>query len=192
MFEIFKEGKVYELLLITESNVTPVGVVRKGRSLFFKLFPGRSFRDILKNPQVSIQLTNDAELLVKTALNRPVHLKFERQSGYRWISGLPGFYGRVEIEKKVWKDELGETEVLECKFLPEGVIKGKLEARPFSRADCVLVEMAVLFTRYLLKPRESIKSRILELDNLYAHLGGVSDVADYMVSVLTKRDQNRH
>ena len=192
MFEVFEEGKVYELLLTTESNVTPVGVVREGVSFFFKLFPGRSFRDVLKNPRVSIQLTNDAELLVRTALNMPVHLEFEGQRGYRWISGLPGFYGTVKFEKRVWKDELGETEVLECRFLPEGVIPGKLDIKPFSRADCILVEMAVLFTRYLVKPGENLKRRVLELYNLYTHLGGNSDVADYIVSILTGEHQNGH
>lgn len=38
MLELMREGQVYELLLVSKSNVTPVGVVRRGATLHFKLF----------------------------------------------------------------------------------------------------------------------------------------------------------
>ncbi|WP_456422080.1 DUF447 domain-containing protein [Thermococcus sp.] len=180
MLETFDEGKIYEVLLVTRSNVTPVGVIRNGKRLTFKLFPGRSFEEIQLTGSASIQLTNDPELLVRTALNLPVELEFEETEGHRWIKGLPGVYGRVEWKLETWRDELGETEVLLCELIPEGEIEGFLPLRPFSRADCVLVEMAVLFTRYLVRPEERTKSKVLELYELYRHLGGTSRTAEYM------------
>jgi len=192
MLDVFEEGKVYEVLLVTRSNVTPVGVVRKGERLRFKLFPGKSFREVLEAGKASIQLTNDPELLVRTALNLPVELEFVEINGHRWIKGLPGLYGRVEWKTERWKDELGETEVLLCELIPEGKIEGTLPLRPFSRADCLLVEMAVLFTRYLVKPEEKLRTRILEMHSLYKHLGGRSPTADYMVSFLTENAQKEH
>jgi len=187
--EAFEEGKVYEVLLVTRSNVTPVGVVRKGEKLRFKLFPGRSFREILETGRASVQLTNDAELLVRAALNLPVEMEFVERGGRRWIEGLPGLYGRVEWRVERWKDELGETEVLLCELIPEGEIEGTLPLKPFSRADCLLVEMAVLFTRYLLKPKKLLGRRILEMYSLYRHLGGRSPTAEHMASILTGRAQ---
>lgn len=190
MLEVFREKKVYEVLLVTMSNVTPIGVVRSGEKLRFKLFPGKSFREVLETGKASIQLTNDPELLVRTALNLPVELEFEEQKGYRWVRGLPGVYGDVTSKVERWKDDLGETEVLICELVPKGIIGGRLPLRPFSRADCILVEMAVLFTRYLVNPREDLKEKILELYSIYRHLGGMSSVSNYMVSFLTKKDQN--
>ncbi|GAB6135245.1 DUF447 domain-containing protein [Thermococcus prieurii] len=189
MLDVFEEGKVYEVLLVTRSNVTPVGVVREGERLRFKLFPGKSFREVPETGMVSIQLTNDPELLVRTALNLPVELEFVEVNGYRWIKGLPGFYGQAKWKVERWKDELGETEVLLCELIPEGEIEGALPLRPFSRADCLLVEMAVLFTRYLVRPEEKLRVQILEMHSLYKHLGGRSPTADYMVSFLTGETQ---
>lgn len=191
MLSYFDEGKVYEVILVTKSNVTPVGVVREGEKLRFKLFPGRSFREVLETGKASIQSTNDPELLVRTALNLPVTLEFVEKNGYRWIEGLPGLYGRVESRVKRWKDELGETEVLLCELIPEGEIEGKLPLRPFSRADCILVEMAVLFTRYRVKPEESLKEEILKMHSLYVHLGGTSPTARYIVELLRGEAQNK-
>ncbi|WP_297073810.1 DUF447 domain-containing protein [Thermococcus sp.] len=190
MLDVFEEKKVYEVLLVTRSNITPAGVVRDGKKLRFKLFPGKSFREVLETGKASIQLTNDPELLVRTALNLPLKLEFEEQNGHRWIRGLPGVYGNVTSKVEHWEDNLGETEVLICELVPEGKIEGMLPLRPFSRADCVLVEMAVLFTRYLVNPREDLREKILELYSVYRHLGGMSPVSNYMVSFLTKKNQN--
>ncbi|NJE55571.1 DUF447 domain-containing protein [Thermococcus sp. 21S9] len=192
MLDVFEEGKVYEVLLVTRSNGTPVGVVREGERLRFKLFPGRSFREIIETGKASIQLTNDPELLVRTALNLPVELEFVEANAHRWIKGLPGLYGRVEWKVERWKDELGETEVLLCEFIPEGEIEGTLPVKPFSRADCLLIEMAVLFTRYLVKPEEKLRARLLEMHSLYTHLGGRSTAVDHMVSFLTENAQKEH
>ena len=178
------EGLVYELILVTRSNVTPVGVVRRDDTLNFKLFPGRSFRELLQNPRVAVQITNDPEMLVRTALNLPIKLEFEESGEYRWIRGLPGWLGKVECGVEPWRDSLGETKVLRCTLLPEEKLPGELPLRPFSRTDCLLVEMAVLFTRYLLIRSPELREEILKLYATYRHLGGSSESAEYMVSHL--------
>jgi hypothetical protein len=181
MLELMREGQVYELLLVSKSNVTPVGVVRVGDRLRFKLFPGRSFRDLLEDSRVAVQITHDVELLVRTALNLDVEMSFESSRGYRWIPGLPGWLGEVQCKRGVWEDGLGTTEVLRCEFYPEKELVGDLRPVPFSRADCILVEMAVLFTRYLVRSSPESKKKILELYWLYRHLGGGSPSADYII-----------
>lgn len=129
-------------------------------------------------------MTWDAELLVKTALNLDVELSFESHDQYRWIQGLPGWLGEARCRRDVWTDGLGTTEVLKCEFFPEKRLVGNARPIPFSRADCVLVEMAVLFTRYLVKPTLELKNRILDLYALYRHLGGNSEAAEYIVGHL--------
>jgi len=183
MMESFKPGRVYEVLLVTRSNVTPVGVIREGERLKFKLFPGKAFRELLETGRASIQLTNDPELLVKTALNLAVELEFVEKN-HRWIKGLPGLYGRVEWKIERWKDELGETEVLLCEFVPEGEIEGTLPIRPFSRADCALIEMGVLITRHLVKPDDKVRERIRELHSLYLRLGGDRELGKTLLRLL--------
>ncbi|MBP1910778.1 DUF447 domain-containing protein [Thermococcus stetteri] len=181
MLESMREGQVYELILVSKSNVTPIGVVRMRETLHFKLFPGRSFRDLLEHNRVALQMTWDAELLVKTALNLDVKLSFESDGQYRWISGLPGWLGEARCRRDVWADKLGTTEVLKCEFLPEKEIAGDVRPTPFSRADCILVEMAVLFTRHLVRPTSELRDKILDLYSLYRHLGGSSEAAEYIV-----------
>ncbi len=181
MLDLMEEGKVYEVLLVTSSNVTPVGVVRRGETLRFKLFPGRSFRDIMGVPRASVQITNDVELIVKAALNLPLDLKFCGEGDFRWIKGLPGYYGEVNYEISVWEDELGGSDVLLGVFIPSGRIKGSLTPIPLSRADFRLLEMAVHFTRFAVSRDPGLFKRIREMYLEYQRLGGHSKVAEYIM-----------
>lgn len=190
MLESFEEGKVYEVLLVTRSNATPVGVVRKGKRLFFKLFGGKSSNDIREHPYAAVQITNDVELLVRLALNLSVSIEFEEHGAYRWISGLPGLYGSVEFEEGSIKDELGESYLMRCSLLPEGSIEGKLPLRPLSRADCLLIEMAVDLTRLLVAVERNksevvkrLRERIENSYTLYKRLGGNSPTAEEIIKL---------
>jgi hypothetical protein len=174
------EGQVYEMLLVTKSNVTPVGVVKIGRKLLFRLFGGRSARELVEHPYASLQVTNDANLIVRLALNLPPRegLEIQERGNFRWIKGLPGGYGKVERGWAIHRDELGETKVLNCSLEVLGEIEGSLLPKPFSRADCALIEMAVDLTRLrvaiLKNPHaaERLCRRIKENYSLYTHLGG--------------------
>lgn len=182
--DLLKEGQVYEMLLITKTNAAPVGVVKKGNVLLFKLFGGRSVEELMKWPHAVLQATSDAGLLVRLALNFPpeIELSFEESDPYRWIRGLPGVYGDVECRWRVHSDSLGVTEVLGCSFIPKGDVVGLLPLRPFSRVDCALVEMAVDFTRLKVaaesSPNEAKKLffRIKENYHLFSRLGGRDEV----------------
>jgi len=186
MLENLIEGKTYEVLLVTRSNATPVGVTRRGEVLEFKLFPGRSFNDLLRSPKASIQVTNDAELIVRLALNLPAELEVREDEDHHWIEGLPGWYGSVEYRLDIWKDDIGESRVLMGRFFPDGEIPGSLPLRPPSRADCYLIEMAVHFTRFLLSGDASTAEKILGIYGEYRRLGGDSEVADYIVERIGK------
>ncbi len=184
MLKSMEEGKVYEVLLVTSSNVTPVGVIRKGGTLRFKLFPGKGFKDILKNSKASIQATNNVEFIVRAALNLPLEAEFKGRDGFRWIKGLPGHYGRVEYQVSKWKDEVGESRILLGTFIPVGRIPGSLPPIPPSRADCTLLEMAVHFTRFLLSRDAGTSELIKALYCEYTRLGGHSEIAEYIVKNL--------
>lgn len=186
-----QEGKVYEALLTTYSNVTPVGVVRKGGRLFFKLFGGRSSIELRSNPRASIQFTNDVEVLVSLALNFPTNIEFEGKEGYRWIKGLPGVYGTVEAREEEHEDELGKTSVLKCSLMPTGEIPGTPPLTPLSRADFYLLEMGVDVTRFLVAIRrgrsdvaERLRGRILSHYRMYSRLGGNSQIAELILKTV--------
>ncbi|ASJ07444.1 DUF447 domain-containing protein [Thermococcus pacificus] len=190
LLELLNEGQVYEVLLVTESNVTPVGVVRRGHSLFFKLFGGKSAVEIKRRPLASIQITNDVELLVRLALNLEITLEFEEKDGHRWIKGLPGVYGRVEFGEEHHEDELGSTVVLKCSLVPEGEIRGNQPPRPVSRADNYLLEMAVNLTRLLVAVRngkreeaERLYLEVVRDYDMYKKFGGGSETAERMLEI---------
>ncbi|ANF21856.1 DUF447 domain-containing protein [Thermococcus piezophilus] len=185
MLEHFNEGQVYEVLLVTHSNATPVGAVRKGEALNFKLFGGRSAEELKAHPYASIQITNDVELLVKLALNIPVNVEFAEGTSHRWIKGLPGIYGEVKLMEETYEDELGNATVLRCSLKPEGVIEGSLPPRPISRADYLLLEMAVDLTRLFVTTREvkvelarNLYERIWINYQMYKRFGGNSEIAE--------------
>ncbi|AEO13947.1 DUF447 domain-containing protein [Thermococcus sp. AM4] len=180
------EGQVYEVLLVTRGNVAPIGIVRKGPGLHFRLFGGRSAEEIREHPHVSIQFTNDAGLIVRLALNVPPaeKLEFVESGKYRWIKGLPGLYGDVEWEMREHSDEIGTAMVLEGVITPLGEIEGSLPPRPMSRADCALIEMAVDFTRLRAakgKKARELHTRMLASYRLYRRLGGRDWIAKKMV-----------
>ncbi len=182
--DLLNDGQVYEMLLITKTNATPVGVVKKGNILSFKLFGGRSAEELTKWPHAALQATSDAGLLVRLALNFPpeLELSFEETGTYRWIRGLPGVYGDVECKWRVHSDSLGVTEVLGCSLAPSGDIPGLLPSRPFSRVDCALVEIAVDFTRLRVAAKSSpdearrLFFAIKENYSLFSRLGGRDEV----------------
>ncbi|GAB6101374.1 DUF447 family protein [Thermococcus atlanticus] len=189
MIEYFEEGRVYEVVLVTLSNAATVGVSRKGGVLAFRLFGGKSSEEIKKHPFVSVQITNDVELLVKLALNMKANLEFGEFGMWRHIRGLPGIFGRVEFRERVWRDEFGESKILECIMTPEGELEGNLPLRPLSRADFALLEMAVHFTRLPLaiktgngKLINRLRSKIEEYYGLYRHLGGKNELAEFMMA----------
>ncbi|NJE01312.1 DUF447 domain-containing protein [Thermococcus sp. JdF3] len=189
--EFLNEGQVYEVLLVTRSNVTPVGVVRGGNRLFFKLFGGKSAGELRDHPYASLQATNDVELIVKLALNVPVKLEFEGNGRYRWIRALPGVYGRVTWREEPHEDELGKATVMKCTLEPEGTIDGNLPPRPLSRADWHLLEMAVDFTRLGVALRNGktgvarkLRERIVTNYSLYRRFGGSSELAEGILASL--------
>jgi hypothetical protein len=178
--DFLNESQIYEMILVTRTNAAPVGVVKRRKVLSFKLFGGKSAEELVKWPHAALQATNDAGLLVRLALNFPPkdELSFEEVSQYRWVKGLPGVYGDVECNREAYSDSLGKTEVLSCSLVPKGDIPGFLSPRPFSRADCALVEMAVDFTRLRVAAKSSpdeakrLFSRIKENYRLFSRLGG--------------------
>jgi len=190
--ELFEEDKIYEVLLITKSNLTPVGVVRKGNYFYFKLFEGKSFYDIKRHSFGVIHITQDVELLVKAALNLPINLEFEdaRRIPLKRIKNLSWIEGRVESEESEIKDELGRSKVLKCKFIPlYGEIIPSI-AKPVSRADYILLEMAINLTRLLVasersraKVAQEIYSKILHGYRKYKRLGGKSELAERIVGL---------
>ncbi|NJE29495.1 DUF447 family protein [Thermococcus sp. 18S1] len=189
--EFLNEGQVYEVLLVTRSNATPVGVVRRGNKLFFKLFGGKSASELREHPYASVQMTNDVELIVKLALNLPVELEFENMGVHRWIRGLPGVYGPVMLAEEVYEDHLGKTSVLKCSLEPEGTIDGRLPPKPLSRADWYLLEMAVDFTRLGVARRNGkmeaarkLRGRILHNYSSYLRFGGSSELAEIIMAAL--------
>lgn len=192
--EIFKEGKVYEVLLATKSNITPVGVVRKDDRLNFRLFEGKSANDIRNHPYGVIHITWDVELLVKAALNLPVEVEFEdaKSIPVKKIKGLPSIEGRVEFLEREIKDKLGKAHVLECSLVPTYKNMRPMLFPPISRADFYLLEMGIHLTRLYvatrsLNVRESQKlySKIWQSYQLYKKLGGESELAEKIMGFAT-------
>ncbi|WP_148882092.1 DUF447 domain-containing protein [Thermococcus aciditolerans] len=193
--EFLNEGQVYEVLLVTRSNAAPVGVVRGGNRLFFKLFGGKSAKELREHPHASVQVTNDVELIVKLALNLPVELEFEDRGAHRWIRGLPGVYGPVMFTEEVHEDNLGKTSVLRCSLEPEGIIDGRLPPKPPSRADWHLLEMAVDFTRLgvalrngKMEAAKKLRGRIVENYSSYLRFGGSSELAEIIRAALDESE----
>ncbi|HDZ35741.1 MAG TPA: DUF447 family protein [Thermococcus sp.] len=193
--KFLNEGQVYEVLLVTRSNAAPVGVVRRGNRLFFKLFGGKSAGELREHPYASVQVTNDVELIVRLALNLPAELEFGGRDKYRWIQGLPGVYGRVTFTEEAYEDYLGKTSVLKCSLQPEGAIEGRLPPRPLSRADWYLLEMAVDFTRLEValqngktEAARKLRERILNSYSSYRRFGGSSELAEIIMAELDENE----
>ena len=190
LLKLFNEDQVYEVLLVTRSNVTPVGVVRRGERLSFKLFGGKSAEEIKGHPKASIQVTNDVELMVKLALNFETWLEFEEHGDYRWVKNLPGVYGEVEFREEHHEDELGSATILKCILFPEGEIEGTLPPRPISRADNYLLEMGVNLTRLLVavkngkdKVAKALYEQLVWDYKMYKKFGGGSEIAEKMLNL---------
>ena len=192
ILDLFEEGKVYEVLLVTKSNVTPIGIVRRGNNMYFKLFWGKSFREIKEHPFGVIQITQDVELLIKAALNIPIDAEFENTKviSLKRIKNLSWVEGKIEFEEEEIEDELGKSKVLKCKFVPlYGEIIPAI-TKPLSRADFVLLEMAVHLTRLFVATRrhkvdvaQKMYSKIWQGYQEYKRLGGKREFAEKIMGL---------
>ncbi|NPA47586.1 MAG: DUF447 family protein [Thermococci archaeon] len=189
--EPFDEGKVFEVVLSSGTNMTPVGVIRRGDTLKFRLFPGRSMYEIETGGRAVIQIVRDVELLVRLALNLPVNVDRDRVEGIEVIAGEPWVLGRVEGHPGVVDDEIGRSRVLDCTFYPLMCSRDFRVSRPVSRADLYLLEMGVDVTRFMeavrrnnTKEAERLKNRILKAYDRYRRFGGMSEVALHIVHLV--------
>ncbi|AHF80625.1 DUF447 domain-containing protein [Thermococcus paralvinellae] len=192
VLDLFEEDKVYEVLLITKSNITPIGVVRKGNYFYFKLFEGKSFQEIKEYPFGIVHITQDVELLVKAALNLPINLEFEdaKKIPLRKIKKLSWIEGKIEFKESEIEDELGKSKVLKCKFIPlYGEIISSI-VKPISRADYILLEMAVQLTRLFVATRrhkvevaQKLYSKIWQKYQEYKRLSGKSQLAEKIMGL---------
>ncbi len=193
--DIFRQGKVYEVVLSTGTNLTPVGIVREGGILKFRLFPGRSMEELEAmggRGRVVIQIIGDTETLVKLALNMTVGRGIDEVEGIRVIKGVPGLIGNVECTTDIVRDELGTSKVLACVFSPIECLGNVMVARPISRADLYLLEMGIWVTRLLAALRlgaseeavENLRLVICTDYRIYKRLGGDSEVAEYIVRLV--------
>ncbi|WP_324736287.1 DUF447 domain-containing protein [Thermococcus sp. SY098] len=189
---LFEEGKTYEVLLVTKSNVTPIGVVRRGDSLYFKLFEGKSFQEIKEHPFGVIHITQDVELLIKAALNIPINVEFENTKviPLKRIKNLSWVEGRIEFKEDEIEDELGKSKVLKCKFIPLYGETIPAITKPLSRADFVLLEMTVHLTRLFIATRrhkvdaaQRLYSKIWQGYQEYKRLGGKSEFAEKIIGL---------
>ncbi len=188
----FKEGKIYEVILCSGKNVTPVGIVRNGNTINFKLFPGKSMEELKTGGCAVLQITRDAELLVRLALNIPIKEKTEELKGTTVIRGLPWISGRVRSRGENLEDNLGSTPVLKCEFTPLECSEDVSDSTPISRADLYLLEMGVDVTRLMEAEKRGkkellikLRKRIIENYRTYRRLGGNSSVAELIVRIAT-------
>ncbi len=192
--QMLKEGKVYELLLVTKSNITPVGVIKRDNKLHFKLFEGKSAKDIREYPYGVLHITWNVELLVKTALNLPIELEWEKAKTIplRKIKSLPSIEGKIEFQEEIITDQLGEAQILRCSLIPSKVDMLPILCPPLSRADFYLLEMAINLTRLYVAPR---KLNVKEAQKLYGEiwkgyltykrLGGKNKLAEKIMGFAT-------
>ncbi|NJE08850.1 DUF447 family protein [Thermococcus sp. M39] len=192
ILELFDEGKVYEVLLVTKSNLTPIGIIRKGNYFYFKLFEGKSFQEIKEHPFGVVHITQDVELLVKAALNIPIDVEFEdaKKIPLRKIKKLSWIEGKIEFEESEIEDELGKSRVLKCKFIP---VYGEMVpsiVKPISRADYILLDMAVHLTRLFVATRrhkvdaaQKLYSKIWQGYQEYKRLGGKSELSEKIMGL---------
>ncbi|ASJ16884.1 hypothetical protein A3L04_07255 [Thermococcus chitonophagus] len=188
------EGKTYEVLLITSSNLTPIGVVRESNILEFTIFEGKSYHDLLRNSEAVIQVVDDVELLVSLAFNVFPRLKFGKckEVSLRKIEGYSWIEGYAQCKRTIISDFLGSSRALKCRLQPVAVGVTKTVPRAISRADNALLELGVFASRLLVARRRGIKADDLEekvnyLYKMYKKLGGKSKIAEVIYN-LSRRE----
>jgi hypothetical protein len=138
--DIFLEEGIYEVLVSSNGvspNISPIGVIKKGNKLYFKLYENTlTLKNIEINSKCGIIITSDASLFY-----------------YALIDKLKIDYFYYEIP--MIKNEL--TIIALCKMLdnknPRTIlvepteILGEYKPRAFNRGEALFIDMLVHFTR---------------------------------------------
>ncbi len=136
-------------------GVRKVGELEVGVKVFTDT---HTFRNLEKWKGATINLTEDAKLLVRIALKKLLgfsenQLKFARSKMVNAprVIGLPAYADLEvkEITKEKLSDELGESEIAYITLTVKKIEVAKPFVRPFKRSDFFLIESAVLATKVM-------------------------------------------
>ena len=147
-----REG-ISEIILTTLSpdgapNAAPMGLHRKGKRLFARIYNSKTLDNILNLPRAAANIVDDPVLFVQSALSDVEPEKFEFVEGFPVLKDAPGWIVFDCACKK--GDNISVVEL--------SPIKGKIVERklhPVSRGFNAVIEAAIHATRYVsLKERK--------------------------------------
>ncbi len=151
-----------------KSNAAPIGLHRKDRRLFARIYNSRTLENIMGKPKAAANIVDDPVLFVQSSLSDVGVEKFE------FIDGFP-----------VLKDALGWI-LLDCKCEKKGKItfvklspmRGKInlrKIRPVNRGFNAVIEASIHATRYVITGEKTYLDRIENYDTIVKKCGGARE-----------------
>jgi hypothetical protein len=160
---------INEVIATTErdgiSNAAPLGIIREGKSLTIRLFPGsHTYENILATRCLVANVTHDPWLFAETALEDLPEEAYSRRNG-----------ALILRDAEAWG-------LFRCQVLPTDIavaeiefVKGEVlrrDFRAFNRGACLVVEAAIAATRYLALGTDSYYEEIIRLGRIVDRCGG--------------------
>ncbi|ENN95703.1 hypothetical protein J422_06441 [Methanocaldococcus villosus KIN24-T80] len=138
---------IYEAVVCTKNNKAPIGVSFKDNYAILRLFYGsHTYNNLLKENYFSVNIVDPIEL-VKALITDEDDYKYYKDIPYIDRAYLSIFYKVTERKFLVKRDIYGESKLMIIKGKEIGRICLNKKIKPYCRADGLLVEMAIIYSR---------------------------------------------
>ncbi|MCX9012959.1 MAG: DUF447 family protein [Candidatus Methanoperedens sp.] len=144
---------ISEIILTTLSpdgipNAAPMGLHRKGKRLFARIYNSKTLDNILSKPAAAANITDDPVLFVQSALSDIEPERFEFVEGFPILKDVPGWLIFDCACKRGEKLSVVELSPVKGKIIEQ-------KPKPVNRGFNAVIEAAIHATRYVsLKERK--------------------------------------
>ncbi len=149
-------------------NAAPMGLHRKGKRLFASIYSSKTLDNILSNPKLATNITDDPVLFVQSALSDIEPERFEFVEGFPVLKDALGW---IIFDCRYKKGE--NISVVELSPINGRIIQQKIQ--PINRGFNAVIEALIHATRYVILKEQKYLERIEYYNTIVKKCGGARE-----------------
>lgn len=149
-------------------NAAPIGLHRKGKKLFARIYSSKTLDNIMGKPELAANIVDEPVLFVQSALSDIADERFELVEGFPVLKDALGW---ILFECRCRKGE--KISVVELSPIKGKIITKKLQ--PINRGFNAVIEASIHATRYVVLGEQKQLDCIEYYNTIVKKCGGVRE-----------------
>ena len=149
-------------------NAAPIGLHKKGKKIFARIYPSKTLDNILRNPKAAANIVDDPVLFVKSALSDVEPEQFVFIEGFPVLKDAQGW---IVFDCKCNKGE--NISVVELSPVKRKIIIRKI--KPVNRGFNAIIEALIHATRFICLKDKKYLEQIDYYNTIVQKCGGMRE-----------------